>query len=277
MAFRSRFPRTIGNETHSAPLPVSALGGTIGVFHAPRKAVLVMCMVMGTLASGALAQTPSVSITNTTRGGHTVFYVGDSWTVSITGGAANAAVQVCIPGSCSPEGYTDGSGNYTLSGYMSSGDVGTWNETWSVGGVTATPDPLTFYVYPSSAASCNLSSGAVPPVMYSLDFIDAYSGYLVYQSLGSGTISATLDPSGYCLMYGDSWDIEWPIAGQRTILSNYVDQWAFWDTGARPLNLNGFYPYISGAVVGVVAINVTNGDFWIVNVPIGLYIDYTYW
>jgi hypothetical protein len=113
--------------------------------------------------------------------------------------------------------------------------------------------------------------------MYSLDFIDAYSGYLIYQSLGSGTISATLDSSGFCLVYGDSWDIEWPIGGQRTILSNFVDQWAFWDRGLRPGNLNGFYPYTSAAVVSVVAIDVTNGDFWVATVPIGLYIDYTYW
>ena len=44
----------------------------------------------------------------------------------------------------------------SLSGYIGSGDVGTWNETWSVGGVNATPNPLTFLDVLARVGECPL-------------------------------------------------------------------------------------------------------------------------
>ena len=186
------------------------------------KLVLLVGVLVALSGTKAHAQTPSVSITNTTRGGNTAFYVGDAWTISITGGAANAQVEICIPGSCSSEGYSDGNGNFSLGGYMASGDVGTWNETWSVGGVTAAPDPLTFYIYPSSAATCDLTTSS-PTAIYSEDYLDIYAN-IWYQALGSTYVSGVLDPAGYCVMYSDSWSFGPSMSGARTISQPYVDQ-----------------------------------------------------
>jgi hypothetical protein len=225
----------------------------------------------------ALAQTPTVSVTNTTRGGSTVFYVGDTWTVTITGGAPSSAVQVCIPGSCSTEGDTDGYGNFGLSGYMASWDVGTWNETWSVGGVTATPDPLTFYVYPTSAETCNLyTSGSL--AIESVDYIVDGFGDIGYQALGYTYVSGVLDPSGYCVMYSDEWDFGPSMSGSRTSLTPYIDQWYIADNGYRPgytYDPPSYYPYFDATGLGFVAINVTNGDLYFDPVVIGLVVYYT--
>lgn len=109
--------------------------------------VALLSIAVALIATRADAQTPTVSIENVTRGGTSDFYVGDTWNVTITGGAPSAEVDVCISSGCSPEGYTDVNGNFLLPGYMSGGDIGTWSETWSVAGVIASPDPLTFNVY----------------------------------------------------------------------------------------------------------------------------------
>ncbi len=206
------------------------------------------------LVSSALGQTPTVQIANNTRGGSSTFYVGDTWTVTISGGAAFAPVVVTDVSSAQV-GTTNGSGQFILDGAMSAAEIGSWNQTWSVGGVTASPNPLSFSVYPQEAATCGIATAAVPPVMGSLDLIDSLPGYLVFSTLGSGTVSGAVNPTAWCAMYGDQWTISYPISGQRTISTNAVDQWEFWDNGSRPLNLNGFYPYVTGAAVGMLSIN----------------------
>ncbi len=67
---------------------------------------------------------------------------GDTWTISITGAAPNAAVTVSgtTPGgsfSGSQMGMTDGNGNWSKSGTTSAGEVGTWVEHWMVNGQDA--------------------------------------------------------------------------------------------------------------------------------------------
>lgn len=235
------------------------------------------------LAPSAKSQTPTVQIINNTRGGSTVFYVGDTWTVTISGGAADAEVVVSIPGSSSPVGYTNVSGTFMLSGYMSAGDVGTWNETWTVGGVTATPDPLTFYVYPASASTCDLVAEGSTGI-FSLDYVDSYwPHYLVYQALGYTWVAGALDPAGYCVMYSDTVDLGSLMYAARTILTPYLDQWEIGDAGGyRPgydpdIGPEAYYPYVDATGVGFVAINVTNGDLYFVPIVVGLLVDYIYY
>ncbi len=239
-------------------------------------AVVIAGFVAGLTVGHALAYSPAVSITNTTRGGSSVFYVGDAWAISITGGAPSAQVTICIPGSCSVEGNTDGSGDFSVSGYIYSTDVGTWNETWSVGGVPATPNPLTFYVYPTSSASCMISisgSGAI----YSDDELDAF-GDILYQALGYTYASAAPSPSGYCVMYSDAWSFGVSMAGQRTIQSAGLDQWEVWDNGNRPYydgDYEAYYPYFDSSALGFVSIDITNGNLYYQTAIIGLVVDYS--
>jgi hypothetical protein len=90
----------------------------------------------------AAVYSPRVSIRNLTSPGAWSFKVGDQWQVTISGGAPNSPVQVTAlqsggNTSTSVVGNTDSSGNFTLPGTMPPGDVGSWQETWSVGGVSA--------------------------------------------------------------------------------------------------------------------------------------------
>jgi hypothetical protein len=170
MAFRSRFLRPIGSASRSAPLVAPSVGGVARMVRAAVRCVLIMGIAMGTFAYGALAQT--VSITNTTRGGSTTFYVGDSWRVDVTG-APNQPVTVSANyngtdlGTAS-EGQTDGNGQFTLTGTMDSSVVGNWTEVWYVGGVAASPT-LSFTVI-QPPPGCDGYSGSAPPVMYSVDY-----------------------------------------------------------------------------------------------------------
>lgn len=63
---------------------------------------------------------------------------GDTWTIQITGAAANSPVTVFggKDGSymTNSMGTTDGAGNWSKSGTAQTGDVGSWQEQWSVGG-----------------------------------------------------------------------------------------------------------------------------------------------
>lgn len=82
----------------------------------------------------------SFSLLNTTRGGGD-FQVGDRWTLTVSGPPGQ---PVTINGSqngqqigTSQLGSTDGNGNFSTSGVMSSGQTGNWSETYFVGGQPA--------------------------------------------------------------------------------------------------------------------------------------------
>jgi hypothetical protein len=84
----------------------------------------------------------SVTLTNLTRSSPN-FQVGDSFLLQITGFPGQSVALTSFQnGATLPpatEGTTDNSGHFQLTGVMGLGSVGSWIETWSVGGVTATP------------------------------------------------------------------------------------------------------------------------------------------
>ncbi|MGO9131616.1 MAG: hypothetical protein ACLQIS_18025 [Bryobacteraceae bacterium] len=94
---------------------------------------------------------PSVQISNLTRGGNTSFYVGDSFQVSVQGPpnqqVSNTAEQNANGWSTTPYGYTDSNGNFSMSGVMTLAAVGSWTEVWTVGSYQALPT-LSFTVTP---------------------------------------------------------------------------------------------------------------------------------
>ena len=92
--------------------------------------------------------TPTVSLTVTGNQSGTTYHVGDSFTLTVTGtGYARQPVTVVENGG---EPYTFGlinQDNFGVSGTWTSADVGTYTQTWYVGGVAATPS-LSFSVQP---------------------------------------------------------------------------------------------------------------------------------
>lgn len=222
---------------------------------------------------------PTVSILNTSIGGSEVFYVGNAWTVGITNGPANAEVVVSTTAGSASVGYTNSQGSFSLSGYMSSLDVGTWNETWTVGGIIATPDPLSFVVYPAQAATCDFAA-AGPGTLFSLDYVDSFTWEIVYQASGSGVVHAALNPAGYCHMFGDSWNIGGSMYAFRTSLGTYFDEWAVGDAGGRPgfylYAPEDYYPFFDTTALGFLAINITNGDFYFIPVIVGSYVEFVW-
>lgn len=126
---------------------------------------------------------PSVSFVNS-RGGSTL-YPGDTWIVSISGGKPNADVVVTGgKNGATPSvkrGTTDSSGRFTLSGKISSDELGVWTESWTVDGqpagsfsfsVVAGPGGSTAPAGSPSAAGTSASSsassssgGATPPAL----------------------------------------------------------------------------------------------------------------
>jgi hypothetical protein len=102
-----------------------------------------------TASSGIQSTAPNVSVSGpggrltliASRGGGVAFQPGDSWTITISGAAPSTPVTaygVHPDGSTGTNtmGSTDTTGKFTLSGTFSSSDLGTWDETWYVGGAS---------------------------------------------------------------------------------------------------------------------------------------------
>ena len=102
----------------------------------------------------------------TSRGGNTV-QPGDTWQVRITGAAPNSPVSVLgvhpDGGSATAsEGSTDSSGNFSMSGSFDSSMIGTWKETWSVGGQPAGSFSFTVQAAAGAASGGGSSTAGAP-------------------------------------------------------------------------------------------------------------------
>ena len=85
------------------------------------------------------------------------YHVGDSFTVILTGPVG----AVVTEGGWSP-GSIPGSGTLTISGTWTAAYVGSYSETWYVGGAVATPNPLSFSVACSATMPCIYSLALAP-------------------------------------------------------------------------------------------------------------------
>ncbi len=123
--------------------------GLLSVFTTSAKALRIFsamaALICGSVPS-AFGQT--VQIQNLSYPG-TGLEPGDTVGISITGASASSAVTVIVNGG-SPvlEGYTDGSGNFSLMNTVESGDVNSWTEDWYVASIAMTPDNLSSYFAP---------------------------------------------------------------------------------------------------------------------------------
>jgi galactose oxidase-like protein len=92
--------------------------------------------------------TPKVQIVDNNTGSRTTLAVGDSFSFLVNGAPPFSLVFVSEPGWSASVGYTDASGLFWLNGIVGSNVVGTWQQTWTIGGVSAQPGPLQFTITP---------------------------------------------------------------------------------------------------------------------------------
>lgn len=79
----------------------------------------------------------ALSFTKAAGGDTSVFKVGESWTVTVTG-PANQPVYLNANGlGAQLMGTTDSSGRFSLSGTMGEGEKGSWFELWYIGGTVS--------------------------------------------------------------------------------------------------------------------------------------------
>jgi hypothetical protein len=115
-----------------------------------RLAPLRACWIAAALLTSAAlhpAQAQTVSINNTSYPA-TSLEVGDNYSVVISGATPYGAVTLIANGG-SPYlfGYTDGSGNFSVTGTIVSAVVGAWTEYWYVNGVALTAaNPDTYWL-----------------------------------------------------------------------------------------------------------------------------------
>ena len=103
----------------------------------------------------------SVVMRNTSRAGFDSSYqVGDNWQLTITGAPGAAVTAAASQNGASlgttPFGSLNSSGQMVLTGTMSAGQVGNWQETWNVAGSPAVGISLT--VAAAGAAGSNAGS-----------------------------------------------------------------------------------------------------------------------
>ena len=88
-------------------------------------------------------------------GSNTALTVGDTFTFTIAGGppfslvhvsVTSAILGVSVPIYSADVGYTDANGAFSLTGAVTNSLIGTWQQTWTAGGVPVQPSPLTFSV-----------------------------------------------------------------------------------------------------------------------------------
>ena len=96
----------------------------------------------------AVQGTPTVRIVDNTSGSLTALAVGDSFSFQVTGAPPHSLVSVSEAGWSGSVGYTNASGLFWLNGIVGSNVVGTWQQTWTIGGVSAQPSPLQFTIIP---------------------------------------------------------------------------------------------------------------------------------
>ena len=114
--------------------------------------------------SKAPSANATVTLSNLSRPGQS-FQSGDSFRLSISGAAPNSPVSASstqngVSQGTNSFGSTDGSGNFSTTGTFYPTNVGTWQETWTVGGQNV--GNVSFSVGPAGGAPVAASSTLGP-------------------------------------------------------------------------------------------------------------------
>lgn len=222
---------------------------------------LTICWLIGCTLLALPMSAQTVQLINLVRPTATDFYVGENWILNVSGGA-NLPVTISAthngtPLGTTPLGNTNGSGVFSLSGSMSTAEVGSWVETVYVNGIAATPT-LVFDVLGHPSDPCFPASVSPNPlVIFSYDYyrFDDYT----HSTFGSGTQSGEGEAPN-CAMYGFSSFV--PVGSEHLQVTNYnfpslweaEVEWE--DVGGRVF---GSHPaYVSGGTI-YVGVDLRNG------------------
>ena len=122
--------------------------------------------------------------------------------LTITGGQPNQ--PVLVDGWSDGNWQTDGNGYFSLSGTTSSDQIGHWDEVWTVGSETASPDLLSFDVH-DCTGYCDGSVTLPGANLYSIDFF-SFGTYLYSQSDPASASSGVTPGAPRCTLFSsNSW------------------------------------------------------------------------
>jgi sugar lactone lactonase YvrE len=126
-------------------------------------------------------------------------WVGDSFTLAVSGPSGQSVTVAQNGGSDVAVGSTDGRGNWSSSGTWQISDIGNYSQVWKVGGTPINPNPILFQV--SQFPSSYTTSGSPPPVIAPTGPPDTSAPQAF-----SGTAQACFDATGTWLdALGESW------------------------------------------------------------------------
>lgn len=149
--------------------------------------------------SGGSSAARGGQVSFTTSRGGTALQVGDTWTLRITGASPNSVVAVNGGKNgaavISQMGSTDSSGSFSLSGQITSDQVGSWSEYWTVGGA------------PSGSFSFTVAPATTPAGQTIINSSGA-------QNAPSGS-SASVPSSGFSMSSIPTWG--WVAAGAAAL------------------------------------------------------------
>lgn len=192
------------------------------------------------------------------------FYVGDTWRLDVYGGA-NQQVAISSVHNGGPLsgplvlGTTNGSGFFSLTGSMSTYEIGTWTEWVTVGGLSASPT-LVFDVLAAPTAPCDSSISSHPLLLFSYDYFDTYNyGQYSHSSFGQGKQKGNGGPQPFCAMVGGSWitsDAEHLELTNATSKSPYEIEVTWKDVGGRVFS---YYPAYAAGSTLYVGVDIRNG------------------
>jgi hypothetical protein len=144
--------------------------------------------------------------------------MGDQVVVTITGATANSLVTLTYSYNGASNavwnaGYTDGSGNWSVTGYSPSYQIGTWNEQWAVGGVDIGPSYF-FEIFDQPSSLTVLTTGGSSPSRCTAPTTYGPSGSWQYQINGSYGSEIVPSPTlGIVMIPTESVDIYNPFTG----------------------------------------------------------------
>ncbi len=230
------------------------LGGVPPLPHTTAGRCSLLCWLIVCVLLPASAQGQTVELLNLSRPGAVNFYVGESWQINVTGSpyqqVAVTATHNGVPSGPTVVGSTDGSGRFTLNGSMSTAEIGSWTEVWTVGGVQATPT-LSFEVL---ADGCSVS---IDPNPLSISSVDHYSGgFYQYSDFGTGKQTGSgKDP--YCaIAYTQVTNHEY-LHATVTYPSLYKAEAKWEDVGGR---IPPFYPFVVDAFTYYFGVDLRSWD-----------------
>lgn len=100
-------------------------------------------LILAVAVVPAIAQSPVVRLTNTSRPASNEFQIGDRYEIVIAGASKQpVSVRTTVKGRTdwSPViGWTDMGGRWLTTGQLEKGDFGGWSAVWTVGGKLASP------------------------------------------------------------------------------------------------------------------------------------------